>query len=147
MSDKPDLVLTGTVHAIPPPRTHGDKVYPEIVLEIDPGKYPQYPKLECRDSLAGLVANLGVGSTVKAHFNVRGRQYQNKKTGADDYFTSLQVWKLDIVERVAKFAPAGTGGGSDGPPSPDSPDDDIPFATASLTAEPSPIAATLRRLT
>jgi hypothetical protein len=61
--DKTNLTLTGVVHAIPPPRTYNDKTYPNLVLEIDPGKYPQYPKLECRDSLSGLVANLGVGST------------------------------------------------------------------------------------
>jgi hypothetical protein len=100
--DKTNLTLTGVVHAIPPPRTYNDKTYPNLVLEIDPGKYPQYPKLECRDSLSGLVANLGVGSTVKVYINIRGREYTNKTTGVVDWFTSVQVYKLDIIERVAK---------------------------------------------
>jgi hypothetical protein len=118
-SEKPDLTLTGIVHAIPPARVFNDKTYPEIVLEIDPGKYPQHPKLECRDSLASLVANLQIGSEVRAHFNVRGREYTNKKTGAPDWFTSIQVWKIDILSRGAEHDIAPSGGGGD--------DSDIPF--------------------
>lgn len=124
MSDKSDLFLTGTVHAVPPPRTYNDKTYPNLVLEIDPGKYPQYPKFECRDTLAGVVANLGVGSTVKAYFNVRGREYTNKKTGEVDWFTSVQVYKLDVIERVEKYAPPPSFSGSAASGDPDS---DIPF--------------------
>lgn len=141
--DKSTVTLTGTIHAIPEPRSYGDKVYPYLVLEIDPGRYAQYPKLECRDTLSGLVANLGVGSSVKVYCNIRGREYTNKKTGEVDWFTSIQVFKLDVLERVARTG--ATGGGPDGPRPPDDPDQDIPFMSCSLDAEPTSVARAFRR--
>jgi hypothetical protein len=71
-------------------------------------------------------------------FSLRGREWRSP-SGETKYFTTLDVWKLDLI---GERRPAASGGSDvfgqrvEG--------DDIPFASCSIADEPSAIAKVLR---
>ena len=126
--------ITAEVAAIPPVETREakGKTYTDrlIVLIIAPGKYEQRVAFEVRDKQADDLAALRVGDTVTVNFNLRGREWTDPKTGKVKYFGSNQVWKIELAAGKPRGATPATEPG---------PDDDIPFLTCELGAEPSPI--------
>ena len=135
MSD--NYETTGIIHRVMPEVARGKWTSRTIVLAIEPGKYEQYPAFEFGGDKALLECeDLREGDTVTIKWNLRGRKYDNPTKG-EQWFNTLQAWKATL----AKDKPRGAKGGSGG----SGPDDDIPFATADLAAEPSPISRTLRR--
>lgn len=135
MSDK--FEITGTVHAIPPPRTTaGGKSFGSFVLLVEDGKYPQHIPFDAKDDV---LAKIGEGDEVRVAFNVRGREWNDPKGGVK-YFGSLAAWKVEVTKRGDVRPPPAPNGGGWG-----APDSDIPFAVCSIDAEPSPIAPALRR--
>ena len=119
----------------------------EFVLEAEDGKYTQTVLFESSGRTIDDLDQMRVGDKVNVHFNVRGRKWTNKN-GEDKYFNSLHCWKLERVgEKRQAAAPAQ--GGSASPPADDplgapGPVDDLPFASADMAHEPSPIARVLR---
>ena len=97
----------------------------EFVLETDE-QYPQMVKLELVQDNCTKLDALAIGQDVTAHFNVRGRKWTNKE-GKDNYFVSLNVWRIDAekVESKQQYAPVSTA--TDLPPVDDSVSDDLPF--------------------
>lgn len=117
----------------------------EFVVELaDNPKYPQTVLFELSGDRCDQLDGLIVGDTVRLEFNLRGREWRSP-SGETKYFNTLNVWK---VEAVGSTQRSSRGAGS---PSVDESvfgrgtDDDIPFASCSLTDEPSPIAKVLRR--
>ena len=114
----------------------------EFAVEYaDNPKYPQQVKMQVTGDRCAQLDDLAEGDTVIIAFNVRGREFTSKKTGEVDYFTNLEAWKIEPVEKAQRRS-SGT------PPKTDEPkpgvDDDIPFASCELVREPSPIARVLR---
>lgn len=66
----------------------------ELVIEVVDNKYPQTIQLECAGSRTSLLDGLTVGSTVTAHFNLRGRAWKDK------FFNTLDCWKLDVINKA-----------------------------------------------
>lgn len=91
----------------------------EFVLEIEDGRYPQPIKFQAVQDKADLLDDFEVGDTVTVHFNLRGREFTRKNDGSTDYFTNLDVWRMEKVG----------GGTSDVPPK---------FDEEPPLAEPSP---------
>jgi len=85
-------------------------------------QYPQDVIFQMVNDKCTMIDAFKVGQEIKVHFDVRGREYN------DRYFTNLQAWKIDAV---GSEAPAG----SDAPPadtqepisSGDESFDDLPF--------------------
>ena len=98
----------------------------EMVITTDE-MYPQTILVEFAQSRAGLVDAFQVGQYVKVAINLRGREWQDPKTGEIRYFTSVGGWKIDIAtpgQTAAVAAPAN------------------PFATTATPAAPvAPVAA------
>lgn len=122
----------------------------EFVVEtLDNPKYPQPILFQMTGDRCAQLDEFQVGDSVRLDFSVRGREYT--KGSETKYFNSLDVWK---VERHGKRESPNAGRLP--PPATHStvdthstvagaaPDDDIPFATCDLGAEPSPIAMVLR---
>lgn len=107
----------------------------EIIIELaDNPKYPQHVKFQCTGDRCAQLDGIKKNDSVRIEFSLRGRIFQNKKTGEDDCFTNLDVWKIERVGQQHATHPGGGGTapapsvppvGSDGPP-PLS-EDDIPF--------------------
>jgi hypothetical protein len=104
----------------------------EFAVEYaDNPKYPQQVKLQVTGDKCAQLDELDVGDEVSIAFNVRGREYTNKKTGEVDYFTNLDAWKIERVGEKKQTRTSGyMGGGNDrreSEPKPGEPDLDIPF--------------------
>lgn len=124
----------------------------EFVVEIEDGKYPQLVSFEATNNRAEQLDGLSVGDEVRVTFNLRGREWTSPK-GETKYFNSLDAWKVEKVgatsERRGDEQQRSRGGAHE--PAPADPfagryDDDIPFATCSMDAEPSPEAPLFRRM-
>jgi single-strand DNA-binding protein len=84
----------------------------EIVITVEDGKYPQHISLQATGDKTSLLDGYKVGEEVKASFNLRGREWQDK------HFNSLELWEIDLLTPAAAVAPAHV---------PDNPTDDLPF--------------------
>ena len=59
----------------------------EFVVKTS-GEYPQEYKLEVAKKVE-ILDNVQIGSTITAHVNLQGKEYQGK------YFNTLQCWKIN----------------------------------------------------
>ena len=84
----------------------------EIVITVEDGKYSQHISLQATGDKTSLLDGYKVGEEVKASFNLRGREWQDK------HFNSLELWEIDLLTPAAAVAPAHV---------PDNPTDDLPF--------------------
>ncbi len=99
----------------------------EFVLEVQDGSYAQYVKFQLVQDKCDLIDSYAVGDQVKVHFNLRGREWQDK------FFTNLDAWKLEKIGAAsapaAKTPPAADS--MDFPKAENAPaieaDDDLPF--------------------
>ena len=73
----------------------------EFVIEISEGMYPQFIKFQLTQDRCGLLDAFTAGEDIKVHFDLRGREWNEK------YFTNLNAWRL---EKVASEAGGGEGG-------------------------------------
>jgi hypothetical protein len=97
----------------------------EFVIEIDGGGYPQFIKFQLVQDRCALVDAYEVGATIKVHFDLRGREWNEK------YFTNLNAWRIEngaTAQASATPPPVEEGGF---PSAGDEPsvaaDDDLPF--------------------
>ena len=96
----------------------------EFVIEIDGGGYPQFIKFQLVQDRCALVDAYEEGQTIKVHFDLRGREWNEK------YFTNLNAWRIEGGEAKSE-APAPAEEGGEFPTANDAPDvaddDDLPF--------------------
>ena len=70
----------------------------EFVLETE-GQYPQYVKFQLTQDRCSLIDNYKEGDTVKVHFDLRGREWNEK------YFTNLNAWKIEAGATASASPP------------------------------------------
>lgn len=66
----------------------------EFAMKTD-GEYAQEIGLEVTQDKVDLLDTFKVGDTVKASFNLRGKKWHNETKGINQYFNTIQVWKLE----------------------------------------------------
>jgi hypothetical protein len=81
----------------------------EFVIETDE-QYPQLVKFELTQDKCNLMDNYSEGASIKVHFNLRGREWNDK------YFTNLQAWRIEAMD--GGNTSSNSGGGSDQAPWP-----------------------------
>jgi len=99
----------------------------EFVISDEGSQYPQEIVFQLVQDKCDLIDPFEIGDEVKVNFNIRGRRWENPKTGEIRFFNSLDAWRL---EKVSQEAPA-----DNLPPMPsnepanidDSEADDLPF--------------------
>lgn len=64
----------------------------EFVILISEDNYPQYIKFQLTQDRCALVDNFEEGQGIKVHFDLRGREWNEK------YFTNLNAWRVEKVE-------------------------------------------------
>lgn len=108
--------IQGTVKRVNPTVAKSDKFKSrEMILEVQDGKYPQTIALEVSGDRCDTLDQYGPGDVVKAFFDVRGREW-NGPNGVK-VFTSLALWKCEVLTKADRSA--STSRGSD--------DDSLPF--------------------
>jgi len=99
----------------------------EFVITDEASQYPQEIVFQLVQDKCDLIDPYEIGDEIKVNFNIRGRRWENPKTGEIRFFNSLDAWRL---EKVSQEAPA-----DNLPPMPsnepanidDSEADDLPF--------------------
>lgn len=134
MSDQIQFDITAPIHFIGQTQQITEKFRKrDCVLLLDKdSKWPQTVPLTFTGDRCDRLDEFNEGEVVKITFNLRGREHKGK------FYGELAAFKIDLVGDKAKRQPTPPSGGGYGP------DDDIPFLTASLSADPSPIARCLR---
>lgn len=89
----------------------------EFVLTDESSKYPQDIQFQLTQDKCGLLDNTNVGSEIKVHFNLRGREWVSPK-GEVKYFNTLEAWRIESASGVS---------GTNGVSSPDGTAGDLPF--------------------
>ena len=84
-----------------------------VIKTTDDGEYPQDIKFELVKDKTSLVDQYQLGDKVTVHFNVRGREYNEK------YYVNLVAWRLEGLEA--------TGAQQTTAAAPEPVSDDIPF--------------------
>ncbi len=98
----------------------------EFVIEVNSNNYMQYIKFQLTQDRCGLIDPFNEGDRIKVHFDLRGREWNDK------YFTNLNAWKLEKpVEDVVVVDPPEPGevfpDASSEPVFDGGQDDDLPF--------------------
>jgi hypothetical protein len=70
----------------------------DFVVTIDHDKeYPQVIQFQLTQARIELIDKIPLGVEVDVHFNLRGREYQDQRTGETKVFTTLDCWRIDIT--------------------------------------------------
>lgn len=101
--------LTGTILEITPTQqVTGTFQKREFVVsapdKVGDNEYPNFPKFQVTQNKCDLLDAFTPGQEVKVSFNVKGNKWI--KDGKDNYFTSLQAWKIEGTNQAQKDAPA-----------------------------------------
>jgi Domain of unknown function (DUF3127) len=109
----------------------------EFVLTDNQSQYPQHLSFQLAQDKCSLIESFEVGQEIKVSFNLRGREWNDPKSGQMKYFNSLDAWR---IETNMATAPSGNVAGnntmsSSAPSSTPAPvftasaadDDDLPF--------------------
>lgn len=99
----------------------------EFVILISEDNYPQYIKFQLTQDRCAIIDEYEEGHAIKVHFDLRGREWNEK------YFTNLNAWR---IEKVVADQPVEKGSEPELPVEPDFSDnvelqkedfDDLPF--------------------
>lgn len=98
----------------------------EFVIADEASQYPQEILFQLTQDRVDLLDPFEEGDVLKVNFNLRGRRWQNPKTGDTMFFNSLDAWRLEKAEQETT--------GTELPPLPESEPvnveddgDDLPF--------------------
>jgi len=99
----------------------------EFVVEKKPEvsglDFSDYIKFQLIQDRCELIDNYQINDEIKVHFNIRGNKWE--KDGTTNYFTNLDVWKIESVVSPAESAPIPD---TEDSPLPEEPEtDDLPF--------------------
>jgi hypothetical protein len=109
----------------------------EFVLTDNTSQYPQHVSFQLAQDKCGLIESFEVGQEIKVSFNLRGREWNDPKSGQMKYFNSLDAWRIE--SNMATPATGGSTAMSSAPSTMGSPsaapvfsanaadDDDLPF--------------------
>jgi len=103
----------------------------EFVMETD-GQYPQYVKFQLVQDRCAALDPYSEGQQIKVFFDLRGREWNDPKSGETKYFTNLNAWKIESVAPAAPVqGPQGSGVQTTNAPTaqdlPQMDADDLPF--------------------
>ena len=93
--------ITGAVVKVGRPEKISEKFSKaELWLAVEDGRYTQTVCIEAHNDRADLLHGLMEGEVVTAHFDIRGRQWQEK------VFNTLALWKVEQQAAPASSTPA-----------------------------------------
>lgn len=67
----------------------------EFVISDESSQYPQEIIFQLIQDKCDLLDPFNIGEEIKVNFNLRGRRWDNPKTGETRFFNSLDAWRLE----------------------------------------------------
>lgn len=90
--------IKGTVHSIGEVQQVSDKFAKrDIIIEDNSSKYPQHIPFQFTQDKVNDLNNIAQGQEVEISFNLKGRIWNNPKTGLDQCFGTNEGWKIEVV--------------------------------------------------
>lgn len=90
--------ITGTVHSIGEVQQVSEKFAKrDIIIEDSSGKYPQHIPFQFTQDKVNDLNNFAPGQEVEISFNLKGRIWNNPKTGLDQCFGTNEGWKIEAI--------------------------------------------------
>ena len=80
----------------------------EFVITDDSSQYPQDIQMQLTQDNCDKLNGVKVGDILLVKFNLRGRAWNDPKTGKDRYFNSLDAW---FIQKESANSPSGVKGG------------------------------------
>ena len=74
----------------------------DFVIKTENGQYDNFVKFQTTQDRTDIIESYVEGEEIKVHFDLRGRQWQDK------YFTNLNAWRVERVGSAAAPATAAT---------------------------------------
>lgn len=71
----------------------------EFVISDEGSQYPQEIVFQLVQDKCDLIDPFEIGDEIKVNFNIRGRRWENPKTGEIRFFNSLDAWRLEKVSQ------------------------------------------------
>ena len=62
---------------------------------VGPSVYTEYIKFQTTQDHVNKLDEFNVGDMVEVSFDLKGRRWEDPKSGETKYFTNLQAWRLD----------------------------------------------------
>ena len=87
--------IEGLIHKVFPSEQKSETITSRDFVILVPGQFPQHIKFQLLNDKCVLADNIPEGSSVKVHFDIRGREWQGK------YFTNLSAWQIDVLQKAA----------------------------------------------
>jgi len=84
-----DYILEGKIKKIMPRQDFPSGFYKQQFVVTTNDKYPQDIALECLKEDCDLLKDRQVGDAVKVHFNLRGREWNDK------FYNDISAWKIE----------------------------------------------------
>ncbi|OAV43785.1 DUF3127 domain-containing protein [Lewinella sp. 4G2] len=94
--------ITGTLVKKYEVETKGEsfRVRDFVIKANDGGQYDNFVKFQTTQDRTALVDDINEGDEIKVHFDLRGRQWQDK------YFTNLNAWRVENLAGASGAASA-----------------------------------------
>lgn len=83
----------------------------EFVIEVEGGQWSSFPKFQLTNDRCALIDQYTTGAMLKVEFDVQGRKWS--KDGVDQYFNSLNAWRVTCLDAHAPTAPPATAPAND----------------------------------
>lgn len=92
-----------------------------VIKANDGGQYDNFVKFQATQDRTAIIDDHNVGDEIKVHFDLRGRQWQEK------YFTNLNAWRIESVSANAPAPPADAPKAEEAAPAATRYDETLPF--------------------
>ena len=95
-----NLKINGMVHTIGSEQMISDKFKKrELIIETS-GQYPQHIVIQFSNEKCELMNNLKIGDSVEIAINIRGRLWNDPKTGSTRCFNTLDAWSIQLSKPI-----------------------------------------------
>ncbi len=71
----------------------------DFVLKDQSSQYPQFISFQLTQDKTNLIDQYAVGSEIKVHFNMRGREWHSPQ-GETKYFNTLECWRIEGITNL-----------------------------------------------
>lgn len=79
----------------------------EFVITDNSSQYPQHISFQLTQDKCGLIDQYAVGSEIKVHFNLHGREWTSPENEVK-YFNTLEAWRIEgDISYVEALPPTG----------------------------------------
>ena len=104
-----------------------------VITDSSSSQYPQHVSFQLTQDKVNLIDQYQIGSEIKVHFNLRGREWTSPQ-GEVKYFNTLEAWRLEGASNANSSSNSSSSASSNitasaisEPLSSSSVEDDLPF--------------------